>query len=43
MVGFYTTQDRNPDDDGVSGLKGIVIGAPIGAAIGAIIGYRIAR
>jgi len=43
MIGFYTAQDRDADDDGVSGLRGVVIGAPIGAAIGAILGYQIAK
>jgi hypothetical protein len=43
MIGFYTAQDRNADDDGVSGLQGVVIGAPIGAVVGAVIGYRVAK
>jgi hypothetical protein len=42
-IGFYTTQCRQCDDDGVSGLRGVVIGAPIGAAVGAILGYRLTR
>jgi hypothetical protein len=42
-IGFYLAQDKNTDDDGVSGLRGVAIGAPIGAAVGALIGYRIAR
>jgi hypothetical protein len=42
-IGFYTAQDRNADDDGVSGLRGVVIGAPIGAVVGAIIGYQVAK
>ena len=36
MIGFYTAMDRNVDDDGVSGLRGVVIGAPIGAVVGAL-------
>jgi hypothetical protein len=43
MIGFYLAQDKNADDDGVSGLRGVVIGAPIGAAVGALIGYQIAK
>lgn len=43
MAGFYLTQDRDRDDDGVSGLRGVVIGAPIGAAVGALIGYHVGK
>ena len=42
-IGFYTAQDPNADDDGVSGLRGVVIGAPIGALVGAVIGYQVAK
>ena len=42
-AGYYATQDRDKDDDGTSGLKGVVIGAPIGAAVGALIGWRLTR
>jgi len=42
-IGFYTAQDRNADDDGVSGLRGVVIGAPIGAVVGAVLGYQVAK
>jgi len=41
-IGFYATQERS-DDDGVSGLRGVVIGAPIGAAVGALLGYQLAK
>jgi hypothetical protein len=43
MIGYHLAQDRNADDDGVSGLRGVVIGAPVGAAVGALIGYQIAK
>jgi hypothetical protein len=43
MTGFYLAQDKHADDDGVSGLRGVVIGAPIGAAVGGVVGYLIAR
>lgn len=43
MIGFYTAQDRHADDDGVSGLRGVVIGAPIGALVGAVLGYQVAK
>jgi hypothetical protein len=39
-IGYVAT--ARPDDD-VSGLRGVVIGAPIGAAVGAIIGYRLTK
>lgn len=39
-IGYVAT--AKPDDD-VSGLRGVVIGAPIGAAVGAIIGYRLTK
>ena len=43
MIGYYTAMDRNADDDGVSGLPGVVIGAPIGALVGAVIGFQLAK
>lgn len=43
MIGYYTAMDRNADDDGVSGLPGVVIGAPIGAVVGAVIGFQLAK
>jgi hypothetical protein len=43
MIGFHLAQDKNADDDGVSGLRGVVIGAPVGAAVGALIGYQVAK
>ena len=43
MIGYYTAMDPNADDDGVSGLRGVVIGAPIGAVVGAVIGFQLAR
>jgi predicted lipid-binding transport protein (Tim44 family) len=43
MIGFYLAQHKHVDDDGVSGLRGVVIGAPVGAAAGALIGYQIAK
>jgi hypothetical protein len=42
MIGYAVTQ-KSSDDDGVSGLRGVVIGAPIGAVVGAVIGYRLMR
>ena len=42
-IGFYVAQDRDVYDDGVSGLRGVVIGAPVGAALGALIGYKLVR
>jgi hypothetical protein len=41
-IGFKLTSTSNPDDD-ISGLRGVIIGAPIGAAVGAILGYRLTR
>jgi hypothetical protein len=35
--------DKGIDDDGVSALKGVLIGAPIGAALGAYIGHRLTK
>ena len=43
MIGFYVAQDRDVYGDGVSGLRGVVIGAPVGAALGALIGYKLVR
>jgi hypothetical protein len=42
MIGYRVTQERT-DDDGVSGLRGVVIGVPIGAAVGALLGYQLAK
>jgi hypothetical protein len=42
IIGYAITQESR-DDDGVSGLRGVVIGAPIGAAAGAFIGYRLTK
>ena len=42
MLGYAATQ-KSTDDDGVSGLRGMLIGAPIGAAVGALIGYQLAK
>ena len=39
-IGWASTS--KPRDD-VSGLRGVVIGAPIGAVVGAAIGYRLTR
>ena len=39
-IGYVAT--AKPDDD-VSGLRGVVIGAPIGAAVGAVLGYRLTK
>lgn len=41
-IGYKLTQSSE-DDDGTSGLKGVVIGAPIGAATGAILGWRLTQ
>ena len=43
MIGYYTAMDPNADDDGVSGLRGVVIGAPIGAVVGAVIGFQLVK
>jgi hypothetical protein len=43
MAGYALAQDKDRDDDGVSGLRGVVIGAPIGALIGGLIGYQVAK
>ena len=42
LIGYKATQ-KPTDDDGVSGLRGVVIGAPIGAAVGALLGYQLAK
>jgi hypothetical protein len=42
-IGFYATSDWDKDDDGTSGLRGMMIGAPIGATVGAILGWRLTR
>ena len=42
-IGFYATADRDRYDDGTSGLRGLMIGAPVGAVIGAVLGYRLTR
>lgn len=39
-IGWVATS--KPRDD-VSGLRGVMIGAPIGAAVGAAIGYRLTK
>jgi hypothetical protein len=39
-IGYAATS--KPDDD-VSGLRGVVIGAPIGAVVGAVVGYRLTK
>jgi hypothetical protein len=41
-IGWAATASSDPDDD-VSGLRGVIIGAPIGAAAGAIIGFRLTK
>ena len=43
MIGYFTAMDPNVDDDGVSGLRGVVIGAPLGAVVGALIGLQLAK
>jgi hypothetical protein len=43
MIGYALAAERGTDDDGVSGLRGVVIGAPIGAVVGAVVGYRLAK
>lgn len=42
-IGFAATSNRDNPDDDVSGLRGMVIGAPIGAALGAALGYRLTK
>jgi hypothetical protein len=42
MLGYAIAQD-DQDDDGVSGLPGVVIGAPIGAILGAWAGYQLTK
>ena len=39
-IGYKLTQRSNSADD-VSGLRGVIIGAPIGAAAGAILGWKL--
>jgi hypothetical protein len=39
-IGWVATADRNDD---VSGLRGVVIGAPVGAVAGALVGYRLTK
>jgi hypothetical protein len=41
-IGYKLTQSSTWDD-GTSGLKGVIIGAPIGATTGAILGWRLTR
>ena len=41
-IGYKLTQSSTWDD-GTSGLKGMIIGAPIGAATGAILGWRLTQ
>ena len=41
-IGFYATPKKSKYDD-VSGLKGMMIGAPIGALVGAVIGHRLTK
>ena len=41
-IGYAVTSKSNSADD-VSGLQGVIIGAPIGAAVGAFIGYRLTK
>ena len=41
-IGYKLTQSSTWDD-GTSGLKGVIIGAPIGAATGAILGWRLTK
>jgi hypothetical protein len=43
MLGYAIAQDRDRDDDGVSGLPGVMIGAPIGALLGAWAGYQLTK
>ncbi len=39
-IGYAATSKR---DDDVSGLRGVMIGAPVGAVIGALVGYRLTK
>lgn len=41
-IGWAATSTSDPDDD-VSGLRGVMIGAPIGAGIGAFVGYWLTK
>ena len=41
-IGFVATKKSDHADD-VSGLRGVVIGAPIGAIIGGFVGYQLAK
>jgi hypothetical protein len=41
-IGYKLTQSSTWDD-GTSGLKGVIIGAPIGGATGAILGWQLTR
>jgi hypothetical protein len=43
QIGYRVAQKRDVDDDGVSGLRGVVIGAPIGAVVGAVLGYQLTK
>jgi hypothetical protein len=43
QIGYAVAQKRDVDDDGVSGLRGVVIGAPIGAVVGAVLGYQLTK
>lgn len=44
MIGGYATAaTAKRDDDGVTALKGVMIGAPIGAVVGGVIGYRLTK
>jgi hypothetical protein len=43
QIGYAVAQKRDVDDDGVSGLRGVVIGAPIGAVVGAVPGYQLTK
>jgi hypothetical protein len=42
-IGYSVASKPDTDDDGVSGLRGVVIGAPIGAVVGAVIGYGLTK
>jgi hypothetical protein len=42
LVGYAVAQD-DKDDDGTSGLPGVMIGAPIGAAAGAIVAWKLTK